>query len=101
MLWNENRQLWNVSHFLLCVTYMMKVDWETGIRILFASPTTKIIIMSVNDVDAFEEIINRFSQDCIAYSHTNANLFAKLKDIMFCRPYYFFCFFVEMISQLP
>ncbi len=48
---------------MLCIKFMMKCGWETGLKLLFNSPTTKVIFMSINDIESFVEVIKKFNKD--------------------------------------
>jgi len=41
--------------------YMVKKGWDAGLKLLFTSTTTKVIFMSINDVDSFLEFIEKMN----------------------------------------
>jgi hypothetical protein len=47
-LWNDLRTLWNLGHFFVVTKALVKAEWDIGVRMIFASSTTKVIFMSVN-----------------------------------------------------
>ena len=47
-LWNENKLLWNLGHFFVCLKGIMKGAWEKGLKILLVSSTSKVIFLSIN-----------------------------------------------------
>lgn len=62
-LWNELRLFWNLGHFMACLRTMFANRWETGIKILFASVTTKVILISVNNTaEDFASMIDKLSE---------------------------------------
>ena len=61
-LWskNENRILWNLGHFFYLMKILVKSNWEQGLRLLVGSTTSKVLIMSVNTVKEFVDVVDLF-----------------------------------------
>lgn len=61
---------------MLCVKFMIKCNWELGLKLIFNSPTTKVIFMSINDVESFVEVIKKFNKDISLFKIINERLTA-------------------------
>ena len=95
-LWNENRLLWNLGHFIVCIQQIIASNWESGLKLLLASTTTKVILMSVNTVADFVEVVELLKQVITELQMSNQRMAKKLREYMFTRPYFIYCIFIEI-----
>lgn len=74
----------------------MKIGWETGLKILMNSTTSKVIFMSISNVPDFIDCIDLIRQELIIAETTNPKMVKKLKDHLFNRPYFIYSIFLEI-----
>ena len=60
-LWNGSRLLWNFGHLLVCLSKMVRNQWDSGIKLFLGSPTSKVIFMSINDTESYVEALVKFN----------------------------------------
>lgn len=58
-LWDKQQILWNLGHFIMCLKYIVTLNWDIGLKLLFGITTTKVIFMSINDPLLFVDAIHK------------------------------------------
>jgi hypothetical protein len=53
---------------------MIKVNWEQGIKVLMSTITTKVIIMSINDVDSLVLVVKKMNGMLEEANQTNPSM---------------------------
>lgn len=100
-LWVEHMILWNLGHFVCCLNYIIQLNWEIGLKILFEQTTSKVIFMSINDPQLFVEAIFKLKAEISMLMNENPTLTKKIKEFMLIGPYFMTLFFLELAQNNP
>lgn len=98
-LWSSDMcsMLWNMGHYFMLLKAVMKYNWESGVRLLLQSTTTKVIFVStVTNVDDFIDTVDVLAENIAKFEKMNLPLARKFREGLNKRPYILFSFFLEL-----
>ena len=98
-LWHENRLLWNLGHFFQCLRYIMRSNWVEGLHLLIQSTTTKVLLMSINNLDDFLETLDILNQEITYFENSRPQLITNLRSFLNASPYFIYSYFLELSYQ--